>query len=736
MTITPPDCGQKNSLEKKVERFSFALKGANDGIWDWDLETDDVYYSPQWKSMLGYAEDELDNSLATWTKLVHPEEKESVLEKVKAYVEGETDSFEIEMRMIHRDGKCIHVLSRAFLVASNGDGQHDRLVGTHVDITLRKKAEKLNTQNAEILKKIAIGAPAAEVYDAIALMYEERHPGLRCSMLELHGNKLLHGGAPSLPKAYCDAVHGLEYGPDVGSCGTSTYTGKRVVVEDIDTDPKWAEIKHIALPHGMRSCWSEPIKSSTGTVLGAFGMYYNHIAKPNDEESSDLEAAARLAGIVMERDQIQKRVHTLAYIDELTALPSRAYFYQNLEKTIQESSQSNETFGLLYIDLDNFKDVNDSLGHDVGDQLLQIIARRLKEASRPMDFVGRLGGDEFCILVKNLKENTTKAIAQRAIDKISESLTLASRTINPTCSIGVVHYPDDGKDISGLFKAADVSMYRAKEKGKNQTTFYTPKLSRKAEYRFKLEQCLKEAIDKQQFNIVYQPKIDIASAKVTGFEALLRWQHPELGEVGPLDFIPAAEKIGKIKELTQWVLHEACKQCVTWQKEGYADLTMAVNISPNHLLDETIVDLINSTINDTGIKPKNLELEVIESVVQTHEKNLNIFKKLKLLGVKVAIDDFGSRYSYFASLKHLEVDILKIDKYFVDDICTDEKSYILLKSMIEMGHNLGYEVTVEGVETQAQFDLIKGLDCKSAQGFLFSKPVHVNQLDHLLKQSA
>ncbi|WP_218944241.1 bifunctional diguanylate cyclase/phosphodiesterase [Marinicella rhabdoformis] len=736
MTNIPPDISQQNNLEKKVERFTLALKGANDGIWDWDLNTNEVYYSPRWKGMLGYKENELENSLETWAKLVHPDEKERVLAQVKAYTNGESDSFEVEMRMLHRNGRSIHVLSRAFLVASKGDGEHDRLVGTHVDITLRKKAEKHNAQNTEILKKIAIGTPAAEIYDAIALMYEERHPGLRCSMLELHGNKLLHGGAPSLPKAYCDAVHGLEYGPDVGSCGTSSYTGNRVVVEDIDSDPKWVNIKHFALPHGMRSCWSEPIKSSTGKVLGAFGMYYNHVAKPNEEESADLEAAARLAGIVMERDQIQKKVHTLAYIDELTGLPSRAYFYQNLEKTIQESLDSNDTFGLLYIDLDNFKDVNDSLGHDVGDQLLQIIASRIKDASRAMDFVGRLGGDEFCILVKNLKENTTRTIAKRSIDKISEPLNLASRTINPTCSIGVVHFPDDGKDISSLFKAADVSMYRAKEKGKNQTTFYTPKLSRNAEYRFKLEQCLKEAIDKQQFNIVYQPQIDIASAKVTGFEALLRWRHPELGNVEPLDFIPAAEKIGKIKELTQWVLNEACKQCVSWQKEGFADLTMAVNISPNHLLDESIVDLVNTTIIETGITPSKLELEVIESVVQTHEKNLNIFKKLKLLGVKVAIDDFGSRYSYFASLKHLEVDILKIDKYFVDDICTDEKSYVLLKSMIEMGHNLGYEVTVEGVETQAQFDLIKGLDCTSAQGFLFSKPAQVNQLDQLLKQSA
>lgn len=237
-----------HELYVSEERFSLAMRGANDGLWDWNLETDDVYYSPRWKSMLGYKESELENNLNTWASLVNSDDKVVALEKVQDYFDGRKDSFEVEMRMRHKDGHEVFVLSRAILVTRGSDGKPVRLVGTHVDITERKKAEAHDSKQAEILEMIAIGRPAPEIYDAIALMYESRHSGMRCSMLELSGNKLLHGGAPSLPKIYCEAVHGLENGPSVGSCGTSTFTGKRVLVENIETDPKWEKNQTVRPP--------------------------------------------------------------------------------------------------------------------------------------------------------------------------------------------------------------------------------------------------------------------------------------------------------------------------------------------------------------------------------------------------------------------------------------------------------------------------------------------------------
>jgi diguanylate cyclase (GGDEF)-like protein/PAS domain S-box-containing protein len=716
-------------LKNSEERFSLAMRGANDGLWDWNLETDKVYYSPRWKSMLGYDEDELDNDLSTWERLVHPDCRNIVLAKVQDYILGKTETFEVEMRMQHKDGHGIFVLSRAFLVNREADGKAVRLVGTHVDITERKKAEAFDDKNAEILEMIATGEPASDIYREIALMYEARHPGMRCSMLELQDGKLMHGGAPSLPKEYCDAVHGLKNGPSVGSCGTSTYTGQRVLVENIQTDPKWSNIKHVALPHGLRCCWSEPIKNSSGKVLGAFGMYYNYPALPNEEESNDLKSAARLAGIVMERDQAQKRIRELAYTDELTKLANRAHFYQKLDASIRSSNQYRHRFSLLYIDLDNFKSVNDSLGHDAGDVLLKEVAKRLESVSREADFVARLGGDEFCILVEDIDNaNISGLIAQRCLEAISQPAELSGRKFTPGCSIGIAHYPDDGKNPSTLIKAADTSLYAAKEYGKNQYAFYKPTLTHQAEYRFQVEQNLREAVEKQKLSLAYQPQVQIDTGEIIGVEALSRWNHPRLGQVSPTEFISTAERIGMIKPLTEWVLRTACHQAVAWREAGFPALRMAVNISPSHFLDQDFVALIERVIDETGMVPAELELEVTEHVTQTSQQNVSVFRDLKDLGVLLSIDDFGTGYSSFASLKHLKFDHLKIDKFFIDDMLVDLKSQLLVGAMIEMGHTLEHGIIAEGVETVEQCHILHSLGCETVQGNLFGKPVSADEI--------
>lgn len=721
-----------SELFRSEERFSLAMKGANDGLWDWDLESNEVYYSPRWKNMLGYHEDELDHTISTWENLVHSDDKPKALERLQNYISDPTSSFEVEMRLHHKDGSLIYVLSRATLVSRESDNKPLRLVGTHVDITERKKVEAFNSKHADVMEMIAMGQTALVIYEAIALMYENRHPGLRCSMLELHDNKLLHGGAPSLPKEYCEAIHGLEYGPNVGSCGTSTYTGKRVIVENIETDPKWEKIKHVALPYGLRCCWSEPIKNSSGKVLGAFGMYFGLPAVPSEEQSKDLTSAANLASIVMERDQNQKLIQKLAYTDELTALPSRAKFYQKLEKKISTSKQYNRRFSLLYLDLDNFKGVNDSLGHDAGDQLLKTIATRLKNTCRETDFVARLSGDEFCIIAEEIDNDSTSVLVQRCLQEVSQPLEILTRKFTPACSIGIAHYPDDADDIPTLLKAADTSLYAAKESGKNQCVFYTPDLTIQTEHRFQIEQDLKEAIDKQQLTLAYQPQVDITTGKIIGVEALSRWHHPTLGQISPIDFIHTAERIGMIKPLTEWVLMTACRQFVAWKKQGFQNRHIAVNISPSHFLDKALLPLILHTIEETGIAPEELKLEVTESVAQTDQRNLSTFKDLKDLGIQLAIDDFGTGYSSFASLKHLDVDCIKIDKYFIDDMISDKKTLILIKSIIEMGLNLGYEIVAEGVETSQQLSILKDLGCLNVQGYFFSKPVNAKEISALI----
>lgn len=332
-----------DELNSSEARFELAMRGTDDGLWDWNLLTGEVYYSPRWKSMLGYAGDELDATLDTWKQLVHPDDRDRVLQAVDDYISGRSDSFEAEMRMLHRDGHVVCVLSRGFCVKRETDGRPVQLVGTHIDITERIRSDNFARRNAEILEMIALGIPAEKIYDAIALMYEERNPGMRCSMLELHGNRLLHGGAPSLPKEYCDAVHGLVYGPEVGSCGTSTYTGKRVLVGNIETDPLWADLKDTALPHGMRCCWSEPIRNTDGKVLGAFGMYYDYPALPDEDELADLISAARLAGIIMQRVQTENELDNhRRNLEEQVA--RRTFELERAKQEAEDASQAKSLF--------------------------------------------------------------------------------------------------------------------------------------------------------------------------------------------------------------------------------------------------------------------------------------------------------------------------------------------------------------------------------------------------------
>lgn len=531
-------------------------------------------------------------------------------------------------------------------------------------------------------------------------------------------------------------MHGLQNGPEVGSCGTSTYTGERCIVENIETDPKWANIKDAALPHGMRSCWSEPIKNSRGEVLGAFGMYYDFPALPDENESEDLISAARLAGIAMERDRDQKRIRQLAYTDELTGLASRAHFYLYMEDLIRISQRHGRKFSLLYIDLDNFKNVNDSLGHDAGDLLLKEISTRLGETGREIDFITRISGDEFCVLIEETDDSLAASnFSQRCLDAIAKPLQLSGRTLAPSCSIGIAHFPEDGKTISTLLKAADTALYAAKERGKNCYAFYESSLTEKAEYRFNFEQYLRGAIEAEQLTLVYQPQIDSVTGDITGVEVLSRWHHAELGQVSPVEFIPTAERIGMIKQLTDWVLFSACKQAVAWKKETRRSLRVAVNISPGLFLNRDLVESVKHVIDKTGMDPADLELEVTESVVQTDQENLPVFEELKQLGVSLAIDDFGTGYSSFASLKHLNIDCLKIDKYFINGMMVDDDTKTLVASMAEIGHNFRHKVIAEGVEESEQFKFIQEIGCESVQGFLFSEPVAAAEIPKLLDRN-
>ena len=425
----------------------------------------------------------------------------------------------------------------------------------------------------------------------------------------------------------------------------------------------------------------------------------------------------------------EKRIRQLAYSDALTGLASRAYFHKHLEDVVKASHRRSERFALLFLDLDGFKEVNDSLGHDAGDMLLKQIARRLQAVIRGNDFVARLGGDEFCIMIDIISDQYDAAyVANRCLENLNEPVNLGRQNVRPRCSIGIAYFPDDGDDSTSLLKAADSAMYAAKESGKHRYMFYQPEFTEKAESRLLVEQDLRQSIENGELELYYQPQIDLRTGRIIGVEALVRWNHPSRGMILPLEFIDIAERIDFMKPLDLWVLKTACKQARLWREMGLPHFRLAVNISPSHFQDLDFVDRVEQTLKDSGYPGSDLELEVTESVTQPTRKNLAIFTRLQKMGVNIAIDDFGTGYSSLAALKELPINCLKIDRLFIIDMLHDPKSSILLGTIVGVAHALGHIVVAEGVEEEDQVKVLNAIGCDIVQGYFFSEPVPATEI--------
>ena len=432
----------------------------------------------------------------------------------------------------------------------------------------------------------------------------------------------------------------------------------------------------------------------------------------------------------------ERRIRELAYTDELTGLASRAYFYKHLSDMIKTSLRRESRFALLYLDLDGFKDVNDSLGHDAGDELLKVIAKRLQSVLRETDFVARLSGDEFCILVDDIGNDYAAAdVANRCLDEINNPVDLGTQQVRPRLSIGISHFPEDGRDLQSLLKAADSAMYAAKGEGKHRYAFYKPELTLQAEHRLQVEEDLRTAIEQKKLQLYYQPQVQLSDGRVYGVEALARWHHPHFGDIPPAEFIEVAERIGLIEKLGDWLIETACQQAVDWIEMGLSIETMAINISPLHVENVAIIKKVASALKKTGLDPKILELEITETVVQGDKNSVEILKALRGLGVRVAIDDFGTGYSSLGSLKKLPIDCLKIDGVFLKDMLVDMDTSVLLGAIVGMAHALGYRVLAEGVENFEQVNVLKGVGCEHAQGYFFSPPVSSENVPELFNKN-
>jgi diguanylate cyclase (GGDEF)-like protein len=446
-----------------------------------------------------------------------------------------------------------------------------------------------------------------------------------------------------------------------------------------------------------------------------------------------LLVTGHLVRIVQARAAVEHRVHH----DELTGLLRREAFEGRVEVAVAQAQERGHSGAIMFLDLDRFKTVNDSLGHGVGNQLLQYVARRLRRCVREGDIVARNGGDEFTVLLPMLHDpSDAKIVAEKILAAFVEPFSLGKKTLFVTSSIGIAVFPRDGSDPDTLLKNADAAMYRAKERGRNNAQDYTADLNARADERLDLENELHLALERNELVVYYQPKVDTHTGRIRGVEALVRWQHPRLGLLGPNAFIPLAEESGQIAKLGRWVMEQACAQAVAWQEAGFESITMAVNVSARQVQMERLEDMVAAVLRRTGLSPSMLELELTESLVHSGDKAAQTLADLVEMGVNCSVDDFGVGYAGLSYLNHLPINGIKIDKSFVSQISSAVGDAAIVIGIIAMAHKLGLEVIAEGVETPEQLEFLRRHGCDQIQGFLFSKPVPAAEVEKMLAADA
>jgi diguanylate cyclase (GGDEF)-like protein len=456
-----------------------------------------------------------------------------------------------------------------------------------------------------------------------------------------------------------------------------------------------------------------------------------------DGHGNTTNYVAMFSDISVLKDSEERLVH-MAHHDALTNLPNRLRFVANLEQAIESAKRHKHKVALMFLDLDRFKHVNDTLGHNVGDRLLKTIAARLKSCVRAEDTVARLGGDEFTVVLTEVAQAEDAAlVADKIVEAVGKSVIVNGKTIDTSASVGISIYPDDATDCEGLVKAADTAMYHAKARANTHYHFFTAELASHAFQHALIEKGLRTALENEQFELYYQPQVSLVDGKVAGVEALIRWNHPDHGQLSPETFIHVADDSNLIDLISEWVLRTALTDNQNWAKSGSTGTRIAVNITGRQITSERSIKRILSILEEVGLKPNTLklDLEITETALEGIDRTINIINTLKNRGVMFSIDDFGTGHSSLSRLKQLPVDTLKIDRSFIRDIADERDDKAITAAIIAMAHSLGLRVIGEGVETRSQLDVLKGLDCDEIQGFYCSKPVKADEIGRLLGQS-
>ncbi|KJC41713.1 EAL domain-containing protein [Bradyrhizobium sp. LTSP857] len=681
-----------------------------------DVEQNIRYVNAAFTALFGYTNDQAEGRRATELLAGCHTNRTAIAKLVKRLMHGGRRG-EVEVLAYDKNGEEIWVAARIDAFRDK-KGRVKHIFALLEDIT---ETRQLRSLQQLIMGALADEVPITEIADRLCRRVEEIAPDVVCSLLHVDSAGLVHPlGGPSLPEDYSRALDGIAIGPDVGSCGTAAYYGEPVLAEDIDTDPRWQPYKAMPLAVGLRACWSTPIKAKDGRVIATFAFYFREPRAPSNWHRRIVEACVNLGAFAIERKEARAEIARLAYHDILTGLPNRAQL-RHLITTAIDACPTSSHVALAFLDVDHFKDVNDTLGHAAGDELLIQLAQRLREHIGPEDMLGRLGGDEFVVLLPYRNAEGAERVAAEITEALAAPLRLGSRQLQMSASIGISLYPDHATDIDTLMQQADAAMYMAKQAGRSTHRLFSAEMNGLTEQRLALIAALRRAIAEGALTLSYQPQIRSCDGAIHGVEALARWHDAVLGDVSPAKFIPLAEECGLIEQIGLWSVREACHQMASWRRAGLNIPTVSVNLSPLNFRNVTLAARLADILAEYKLPPDALMLEITEGTfMQDGATALETMHAIRALGVGLSVDDFGTGYSSLSRLAHLPIRELKIDRSFMRDIDKDAGALAIATAVVRVGQGLGMTVVAEGVETEGQRKMLAELGCDVVQGFLYA----------------
>lgn len=681
---------QKETTLRK-NRLEDILLSTSNWIWEINTQFQFIYSNKNVKDILGYEVGEVIG--AYMSEFMSPEEFNKF--KLECHSSKSSNSVRSGYDLIHRDQTSIKIERQISLIYDT-EGDMVGYRGSDIDVTHKVQQEKQLILAENIVRNTWDAIIATDLHDRPIKVNRafERLTGLKGEDIMGVEGTLLREGAES-PEFYLEV---------------------------------WNHIN----AHGY---WSGEMKAKN-----SFGFEFPiemNITCARDPEGKVFYYLGVFSDI-SKRKESEKQLKNLAYFDQLTSLPNRRSFQELCQFQIENARRTKKTIGLFYMDLDNFKDINDTMGHDVGDQFLIEISRRIERCIRKSDMACRLGGDEFTLLLTNIQnEQDVTVVAQNLIDEISKPYVYKDHEIQAGGCIGISLYPRDGIDYQTLSKNADIAMFRAKKSGKNQFCFFQEEMNKEVKARVELESEMRRALESGEFQMYYQPKIDLETHKIVGAEALVRWIHPSRGLIPPDEFIPVAEDIGLIVPMGEWIISESLQQVKKWQDEFFPEFNIAINLSVKQFKGDGLIQFVEKCIQDIGIPANTIDLELTESVFALDTQHVkDILNTLNKMGVKISLDDFGTGYSSLSYLKNFPIDIIKIDRSFIQDLNDGESDKSIVEAIISMSNALNLVIVAEGVETLYHAELLSSLKCQFAQGYYFARPLPALELENILRQGA